>query len=229
MKFGIIGAMDEEIELLKATMTEAKEITIANAQFIEGKLENQQVILVKSGIGKVNAAMTTAILMENFQPDYVVNTGSAGGFDEHLAVGDVVISQEVVHHDVDVTAFDYAYGQVPELPPRFAADLRLVDETAAALSTLQLPYKKGLIATGDSFLSNPDRVETIKETFPEMLAGEMEAAAIAQVCYQYKVPFVVIRALSDIAGKSSEVSFDVFLETAAKNAANMILTVLRQA
>lgn len=229
MKFGIIGAMDEEIELLKETMTEAKEITIANAQFIEGRLENKPVILVKSGIGKVNAAMTTAILMENFKPDYVVNTGSAGGFDEHLAVGDVVISQEVVHHDVDVTAFDYAYGQVPDLPPRFVSDLHLVDETAAALKKLQLPYKRGLIATGDSFLNNPDLVESIKEKFPEMLAGEMEAAAIAQVCYQYQVPFVVIRALSDIAGKSSEISFDAFLETAAKNAANMILTVLRQA
>lgn len=229
MKFGIIGAMDEEVELLKQSMNEKKEKTIANAQFIEGKLEDQHVILVKSGIGKVNAAMTTAILMETYHPDYVINTGSAGGFAEDLSVGDVVISEEVVHHDVDVTAFDYEYGQVPDLPSRFASDLRLVKETKTALKKLEIPYKTGLIATGDSFLSSPERVQFIREKFPAMLAGEMEAAAIAQVCYQYDVPFVVIRALSDIAGKSSEISFDAFLDTAAKNAANMILTVLRQA
>lgn len=229
MKFGIIGAMDEEIELLKQSMNDKKEVTIANAQFIEGELEGQQVILVKSGIGKVNAAMTTAILMETFHPDYVINTGSAGGFAEDLSVGDVVISEEVVHHDVDVTAFDYEYGQVPDLPPRFSSDLRLVSETETALKKLEVPYKTGLIATGDSFLSSKERVYFIREKFPTMLAGEMEAAAIAQVCYQYDVPFVVIRALSDIAGKSSEISFDAFLDTAAKNAANMILTVLRQA
>src|SRR5699024_4727265 len=143
-------------------------------------------------------------------PDYVINTGSAGGFAEDLPVGDVVNSKEVVHYDVDVTAFEYEYGQVPDLQHRFSSDLRLLSETETALRKLEVPYKTGLIATGDSFLSSKERVYFIREKFPTMLAGEMEAAAIAQVCYQYDVPFVVIRALSDIAGKSSEISFDAF-------------------
>src|SRR5699024_3372968 len=162
------------------SMNDKKEVTIANAQFIEGELEDQQVILVKSGIGKVNAAMTTAILMETFHPEYVINTGSAGGFAEVLSVGYVVISEEVVDHDVDVNAVDYEYGQGPDLPIRFSSELRLVSETETALKKLEVPYKTGLIATGDSFLRSKERVYFIREKFPTMLAGEMEAAAIAQ-------------------------------------------------
>src|SRR5699024_8730016 len=153
-------------------------------------------VLVKSGIGKVNAAMTTAILMEKYQPTFVINTGSAGGFSEALKVGDVVISDAVVHHDVDVTAFDYVHGQVPQMPATFKAD--------------------------------QTKVQTIRELFPTMIACEMEAAAIAQVCYQYNVPFVVIRALSDIAGQEAPMSFQQFLEVAATNAATLIIEFVKR-
>src|SRR5699024_10447387 len=129
----------------------------------------------------------------------------------------------------DVTAFDYEYGQVPDLPPRLSSDLRLVSETETALKKLEVPYKTRLIATGDSFLSSKERVYFIREELPTMLACEMEADAIAHVCYLYDIPFVVIRALPDIAGKSSETSVDAVLDTAANNVANMILTVFRQA
>src|SRR5690625_865129 len=122
MKYGIIGAMDEEIELLKEKMTNKQEIEIASVLFIEGKLNGKEIILLKSGIGKVNSAMATTILLERFQPTHVINTGSAGGFSNKLEVGDVVVGDEVVHHDVDVTAFDYKYGQVPNMPASFAAD-----------------------------------------------------------------------------------------------------------
>src|SRR5690625_3973327 len=122
MKFGIIGAMDEEIESIHANMSDKQKYEIANSLFIEGKIHNKEVVLVKSGIGKVNAAMTTTILMERFKPTYIINTGSSGGFCDHLNVGDIVISREVVHHDVDVTAFNYEYGQVPKLPPTFEAN-----------------------------------------------------------------------------------------------------------
>lgn len=227
MKIGIIGAMDEEIAYLREQMTDIKEHTIANSLFIEGILHSKQVVLLKSGIGKVNAAMATTILMERFQPTYVINTGSAGGFAESLSVGDVVISNEVVHHDVDATAFDYKYGQVPQMPATFKANETLINATKQIIETMEINYEIGLIATGDSFMSDERRIKETKQLFPQMLAAEMEGAAIAQICYQYNVPFIIIRALSDIAGKDSPVTFDQFLEVAAKNAAHIILSLIK--
>src|SRR5690625_2465192 len=122
MKFGIIGAMDEEINYLKEIMTNKEEIEVASVALTIGKIASQDIVLLKSGIGKVNAAMATTILIERFQPEYVINTGSAGGFTDTLQVGDVVVGNEIVHHDVDVTAFDYKYGQVPDMPAMFTAD-----------------------------------------------------------------------------------------------------------
>ncbi|GGA69026.1 5'-methylthioadenosine/S-adenosylhomocysteine nucleosidase [Ornithinibacillus halotolerans] len=226
MTIGIIGAMDEEIEIIVQEMTNKEETTIANCLFVKGNLRGQEIVLLKSGIGKVNAAMSTTILMERFSPDYVINTGSAGGFAKQLDVGDVVISNEVVHHDVDVTAFDYAYGQVPGMPATFQADPSLIQKAIKAVEQIDIQGEIGLIATADSFMDDPERVNFVREKFPALIAAEMEAAAVAQVCHQYNCPFVVIRALSDIAGKESSVSFDAFLKTAAKNASEIIFHML---
>ncbi|WP_163526430.1 5'-methylthioadenosine/S-adenosylhomocysteine nucleosidase [Halobacillus ihumii] len=226
MAIGIIGAMDEEIELLKSEMTIDKTIEAAGSVFIKGVLCNQTVVLLKSGIGKVNAAIATTILHERFTIDRVINTGSAGGFAKELEVGDVVISTLVTHHDVDVTAFQYEYGQVPGLPALYPADSVLMEKAMEAVESTNAKAKKGIIATGDSFMQEEARVNFVRGKFPEMIAAEMEAAAIAQVCYKYTTPFVVIRALSDIAGKESSISFDQFLPKAATNAATMIMTML---
>ncbi|PAV28980.1 5'-methylthioadenosine/S-adenosylhomocysteine nucleosidase [Virgibacillus profundi] len=228
MTIGIIGAMDEEVALLQENMTEKEESTVANCLFVKGKLHGRNVVLLKSGIGKVNAAMATTILHERFSPTHVINTGSAGGFAQNLEVGDVVISNQVVHHDVDVTAFDYEYGQVPGMPAMFTADSELVLKAVSAVNEINLQYEEGIIATGDSFMEDPERVAFVNEKFPAMIASEMEAAAVAQVCYQYNKPFVIIRALSDIAGKQSAVSFDDFLEKAAKNAAQLIMAIIKK-
>lgn len=227
MTIGIIGAMDEEIALLLENMSEKKEQTIAHTLFVQGKLSGKEVVLLKSGIGKVNAAMATTIMHEHYSPSYVINTGSAGGFSAELEVGDIVISSEVVHNDVDVTAFNYEYGQVPGMPAMFTADPSLIEKATEAVKKLSVRSEIGIIATGDSFMEDPDRVAFVREKFPTMIAAEMEAAAVAQVCYQYDKPFVILRALSDIAGKDSSVSFDSFLTTAAKNAAQIIMTMLR--
>ncbi|MDY0405504.1 5'-methylthioadenosine/S-adenosylhomocysteine nucleosidase [Virgibacillus sp. 179-BFC.A HS] len=196
--------------------------------FITGKLQSKDIVLLQSGIGKVNAAMACTILHERFAPKKVINTGSAGGLDENLEVGDIVISSQTLYHDVDVTAFDYAYGQVPGMPPAFASDPELIDMTTKAVKGLPIKAKIGMIATGDSFMSDKNRVTAVKNQFPDLLAAEMEAAAIAQVCYRYECPFIVIRALSDIAGKESSISFDAFLDQAATNAATLIMDVLNQ-
>ncbi|RYG74771.1 5'-methylthioadenosine/S-adenosylhomocysteine nucleosidase [Lentibacillus lipolyticus] len=227
MTIGIIGAMDEEIDAVRGKMADTAEETVANCLFIHGKLYGREVVLLKSGIGKVNAAMAATIMHERFQPSCVINTGSAGGFGEELDVGDVVISTEVVHHDVDATAFDYAYGQVPGMPATYEADTGLIEKARQVIQELELNWKEGIIATGDSFMDDAQRVIFVRDKFPAMIAAEMEAASIAQVSYQYETPFVIIRALSDIAGKDSSVSFDAFLETAAGNAAALIMNMVK--
>ncbi|MFC7060717.1 5'-methylthioadenosine/S-adenosylhomocysteine nucleosidase [Halobacillus seohaensis] len=227
MAIGIIGAMDEEIELLKNNMKIREVHHVAESTFIEGELSGHSVVLLKSGIGKVNAAIATTILHERFSISQVINTGSAGGFATDLEVGDVVISSFVTHHDVDVTAFEYDYGQVPGLPAMYKASTQLVDKAMQAVKQTDVKGKKGIIATGDSFMQEESRVNFVRGKFPEMIAAEMEAAAVAQVCYKYETPFVVIRALSDIAGKESSISFDQFLPKAANNAATMIITMLQ--
>lgn len=227
MKIGIIGAMDEEVALLIENMSEKKEQTVANCLFVTGNIDDKKVVLLKSGIGKVNAAMATTILHERFNPDYVINTGSAGGFAEELEIGDIVVSSQVVYHDVDVTAFGYAYGQVPGMPAMFAADSQLVSLATSAVKSLDVASQEGIIATADTFMSDPSHVKRIKEKFPTMIAAEMEAAAVAQVCFQYNKPFVIIRALSDIAGTESSVSFDTFIDKAAKNAATLIIKMIK--
>ncbi|WP_411747275.1 5'-methylthioadenosine/S-adenosylhomocysteine nucleosidase [Psychrobacillus psychrotolerans] len=227
MKIAVIGAMEEEVELLRNEIENPETKSIANSEFTSGTYKNHEVVLLKSGIGKVNAAMSTSILLNEYKPDYVINTGSAGGYDPTLEVGAIVISDEVRHHDVDVTAFGYEIGQVPQLPAAFKADeklMKLAEEAVYEIGKHQVAT--GLIATGDIFMHDPAKVEQVRNHFPQMKACEMEAAAVAQVCYQFEVPFVVIRALSDIAGKESSMSFDEFLPVAAKHSTQIVLQVI---
>ncbi|WP_341960854.1 5'-methylthioadenosine/S-adenosylhomocysteine nucleosidase [Planococcus maritimus] len=229
MRIGVIGAMEEEVELLRSQLADTSVREIANSEFTTGTYKGQELILLKSGIGKVNAAMTTTILMQEFKPDLVLNIGSAGGFDEELEVGAVVISDEVLHHDVDATVFGYELGQVPQMPAAYIANKELVELAVQAVDDIgEHQHAVGLIATGDSFMSDPERVALVKQQFPAMKAAEMEAAAVAQVCFQYDTAFVVIRALSDIAGKESSVSFEEFLPVAAKHSTEIVLSVIEK-
>lgn len=226
---GIIGAMEPEVALLREQISDVTTHQLGGYTFYQGTLAGMPVVLVQSGIGKVASALATALLIQQFTPAAVINTGSAGGFDPELNVGDVVISTEVRHHDVDVTAFGYEMGQVPQMPAAFVAHPKLID--AAEQSIAKLGYchtKKGLIATGDSFICDPSRIATIRQQFPAMLAVEMEGAAIAQVCHMLNTPFVVIRSLSDIAGKESPQSFEAYLEVASKHSSAMVLELLQR-
>ena len=227
MKIAIIGAMEEEVVLLRNNIEQPTQEIIAGCEFTFGKMDGADVILLRSGIGKVNAAMSTTILLEKYMPDCIINTGSAGGFNPALNVGDAVISTEVRHHDVDVTAFGYEYGQVPQLPAAFLADEKLIAVAVAAAKEInQFQVEKGLIVTGDSFMEDPARVEFVRTKFENLQAVEMEAAAIAQVAHLFRIPFVIIRSLSDIAGKESEVSFDQFIDEAAQNSAALVMKMV---
>lgn len=227
MKAGIIGAMEPEVAILKEKLTNSEVTELGGYTFYRGQLDGTEVIIVQSGIGKVAAALATAFLIQEFQPDYIVNTGSAGGFEQSLKVGDIVISSEVRYHDVDVTAFGYEIGQLPANPAAYVPHPTLVE--AAKLGIAQLDNIQtlvGLITTGDTFMTKDDDISKARENFPTMAAVEMEGAAIAQTCHQLLTPFVVIRSMSDIAGKESPTSFEAYLETASINSSKLVLNML---
>lgn len=222
---GIIGAMAPEMALLGAALEGAQERSAAGMTFRTGKLSGKDVVLLQCGIGKVNAGIGAALLVELYRPTAVLNTGSAGGLLPTQTFGDTVVSTAVVHHDVDVTAFGYAPGQVPGLPATFASDPDLV---ALAIRCLAgVPHTQGLIGSGDIFVHDAAVIVRIRSQFPDLCAVEMEAAAIAQACYLSATPFVVVRALSDIAGKESPLKFDEFLPLASKNSSRLVLEMLK--
>ncbi|MGR5127257.1 5'-methylthioadenosine/S-adenosylhomocysteine nucleosidase [Photobacterium swingsii] len=223
MKIGIIGAMEQEVAILKDQLTNCETHKKAGCTIYTGTLNGADIVLLQSGIGKVAAAVGSAIMLEVFQPDVVLNTGSAGGFDSSLNVGDVVISTEVRYHDADVTAFGYEIGQMAQQPAAFASDEKLMDIAAQALATMENVHAvRGLICTGDAFVCSAEKQQFIRDNFPAVIAVEMEAAAIAQACHQFNVPFVVVRAISDVADKESPMSFDEFLPLAAKSSSIMV-------
>jgi len=227
MKIAIIGAMEEEVTLLRSKLSNLTTEVHAGFEYYLGQIGQIEVALLRSGIGKVNAAISTTLLLELYQPDYVINTGSAGGFHTDLNVGDIVISSSVCHHDVDVTPFGYDLGQVPGLPPCFMPDDHLVKIAQGAIEDLQeVVHMHGLIATGDRFMHHEEDVTNTRNNFPDMIACEMEAAAVAQVCHSFSKPFVIIRSLSDIAGKENAITFEKYLEQAATHSAKVILAML---
>ena len=223
---GIIGAMAEEVAAVRDFLGNEQMTEVAGVTFYQGQIDGVPVVVAQSGIGKVNAAMSTTLLCQLFNPTSIINTGSAGGFHAHQSVGDLIVSLEVIHHDVDVTAFGYLLGQVPGMPATFAAEQKLIDIAHDSIAEMEIKAHKGQVASGDKFMTKPHHIEQTRIDFPEVHAVEMEAAAIAQVCHRFNVPFVVVRALSDIAGTESPMSFEQFLPLAAANAAQLIRLML---
>lgn len=225
MKYGILCAMDEEIETLHRALQQPKETNISGVSFYEGTISGAEVVLVRSGIGKVQAGLTTALLITQFKVDVVINSGSAGGIGEGLHVGDVVLSTQTAYHDVDARAFDYVYGQLPGQPARFDADLKWVDRIEQAAKSTGLTVKKGLIVSGDQFIASSEAVDAILAHFPDALSSEMEGAAVGQVAHQFKTPYVVVRAMSDVGDENAGISFDDFIIEAGKRSAQMLLAL----
>ncbi|GET07994.1 5'-methylthioadenosine/adenosylhomocysteine nucleosidase [Ligilactobacillus agilis] len=226
MKYGIICAMEEEIKALRAQLTNANEENIANMIFYSGQINDHEVVLVRAGIGKVQAGVTTAFLIENFKVDAVINSGSAGGIGTGLAVGDLVLSTGAAYHDASATVFGYKPGQLPQQPQIFEADQELLQAVSEAASQAGLQVKPGLIVTGDQFVSSQAQIAAIKEIYPQALCCEMEGAAVAQVAYQFDKPFLIVRAMSDVGDEDAGQSFDEFIIDAGKKSAQMILNLL---
>ncbi len=226
---GIIGAMEEEVNSLKRKL-EIKEIkSMAGMTFHVGTLLDTEVVVVRCGIGKVNAAVCTQILIDIFEVSAIINTGVAGGLYPNINIGDIVISSDTVEHDMDVVAFGYDKGTIPRMDTSFfEADQKLVDRARKAAELIKGEHKVYVarIASGDQFISSMQVKENIYSTFTAYCA-EMEGAAIAHTCYLNQVPFVIIRAISDKADQNADENFDEFVTMAAKNASKMIENIIK--
>ncbi|QLK86022.1 5'-methylthioadenosine/S-adenosylhomocysteine nucleosidase [Staphylococcus sp. 17KM0847] len=224
----IIGAMEEEVALLKGQLSNLKETQVAHTRFYHGTLANKEVVLLQSGIGKVNVAISTALLIHMFNPDYVINTGSAGGLQSGLNLGDVVVSTHVSYHDADARAFGYEMGQIPGMPSQYQADETLIQAVHRVLQSLNQNAMDGLIVSGDSFIGTDQQRTAILEYFPHAIAAEMEAAAVAQTCFQFDKPFIVTRAISDLADAQASMTFDEFLKVASKSSSEMVYELVKE-
>ena len=216
---GIIGAMDEEVEQIVSAMELTKQETKASMTFNAGKLSGRDVVIVRSGIGKVNAAVCTQILVDDFNVDYVINTGIAGSLKAEIDIADVVISSDVLHHDMDATGFGYPLGQIPRMDTlSFAADDRLIKlaKEACAKVIPQVGVHVGRVVSGDQFISDKAVKDRISKNF-EGFCTEMEGAAIAQTASLNGVTIVIIRAISDKADDSATMDYPAFEKQAIAN------------
>lgn len=226
---GIIGAMSEEVEILREKMEIENTKKIAGMEFYQGTLDGENIVLVQSGVGKVNAAACAQILADYFGVNYLINSGVAGGLDPDVKVGDIVISTDAVQHDVDITALGEEPGVISRMESSvFTADeklIQLAEDSAKALSE-DIHVFKGRIASGDQFIASNEQREKIAQTFAPY-AVEMEGAAIAHVAQLNNIPFVIIRAISDDANGESNVTYVDFVELAAENASQMIEQMIK--
>ena len=225
---GIIGAMENEVESLVAELAGATETTSGGVRYFEGSLVGRPVVLARSGVGKVNAALCAHVLAADFGVAAVVNTGVAGAIDAGLSIGDVVVANEFVYNDVDVTNFGYALGEVPQMGIKtFPADAALSD-TALAAARVAAPDARavpGLMASGDSFVRTVQAKQRIAQDFGAACC-DMEATAIAHACYLDGVPVCAIRCMSDTADGGQPERYDDFEELMAKRSARIVLEML---
>ena len=222
--YGIIAAMQEEMQEIKKIMTEIEEKKVSELTFFEGKINGKNVVLVESGVGKVNAARTTQILIDNFKVEAIINVGSAGCANNELEIGDIVIGKKLVQHDFDITAFGHPKGFISNVGENIESDselIRKMEQTISKLQDKEFKIKVGTIASGDIFCTEKTMKDKIRTKF-NADAIEMEGSAIAQVCKLDNIPFIVIRSISDNPNGNNNITFEQFLEKASKRCAQII-------
>lgn len=222
--YGIIAAMQEEMQEVKNIMQEICEMQVYELTFFVGKIYNNKVILVEAGVGKVNAARVTQILIDKFEVKKIINIGSAASCNDKLEIGDIVIGSKLVQHDFDITAFNHPKGYISNIGQFIESDIELIkklEKTITYLDNKDFNITIGTIATGDIFCTDINMKNKIRTKF-NAEAIEMEGAAIAQVCKLDNIPFVIIRSISDKPNGKNEITFDEFLKKASKRCAYII-------
>ena len=224
-KIAIMGAMPEEIEPIVSKLKNVKETVYAANSYYEGTYNGREIVVAYSKIGKVFATLTATILIEKFSCELLLFSGVAGAISDELKIGDLIIADGLCQHDLDITAFGHPHGYVPEGDVCIPTDVNLRNIAKEVAMSKGLTLKEGIIATGDQFVANEERKNWIGTTF-NAHALEMEGAAVAVACTSLKVPFFILRAISDSADMDASFSFDAFLESAAKTSADFILTMV---
>jgi len=227
MKIAIMGAMPEEIEPLVEKLENVSSMIYADNTYYEGTYQGKEVVVAYSKIGKVFAALTATILIEKFKCDTLLFSGVAGAISDTLKIGDLIIAEGLCQHDLDITAFGHPFGYVPEGEVCIATDARLRELAKEVAEKKGILLKEGVIATGDQFVADAERKAWIGETF-KADALEMEGASVAVVCHALKVPFFILRAISDSADMDASFNFDAFLESSAKTSADFILSLVEE-
>ena len=230
MTIGIIGAMEEEITNILNDMNVVAAKNVLGLDFHLGTLNNSShnIVLVRSGIGKVNAALCTQVLIDLFAVDAVINVGVAGAIDKNIRIGDIVISTDAVQHDFDTSALGDEPGVISRMDTSvFPADAHLMEVAKKVVSDIGFPVYEGRIASGDQFVSDPAVKERIAKLF-DPVCCEMEGAAIAHACYLNRIPFVIIRAISDNAEEGSDVNYERFFREAAVTAGRIIKNMIAE-
>ncbi len=227
---GIIGAMDEEVSKIKAAMTDVEIQKRAGMDFYKGKLQGKEAVVVRCGIGKVNAALCGQILVDFYQVDYMVNTGIAGSLNANIDIGDIVLSTDALQHDMDATGFGYEVGVIPRMPVSvFEADRHLIDLAKEACEKVNPDIKvfTGRVVSGDQFVSDKEKKKWLVETF-HGYCTEMEGAAIAQAAYLNGIPFLIVRAISDKADDSANMDYAAFERKAIEHSVNLMMEMCSQ-
>ena len=225
---GLIGAMDVEVERLRALMENPVTETVSGADYIRGSLMGQEVVLARSGIGKVFAAICAQTMILRYGVTTIVNSGVAGTLTEALHIGDVAVSTECVQHDMDTTAVGDPAGLLSGSNiVRLPCSAEVARQFDRVCCEQEINHRLGLIATGDQFVSSQSRRTWIGNTFEGAIAVEMEAGAIAQVCYVNRVPFVSLRVISDEATGNASIDFPTFVKAAAKTSSDITLAWLK--
>lgn len=227
---GIIGAMDEEVAKIKEAMSEVTVTSVAGMDFYQGKLGGRDAVVVRSGIGKVNAGMCTQILADRFAVTAVINTGIAGSLRNEINIGDIVLSTDSVQHDVDASGFGYPLGQIPRVDTySFPADEELRNLALECNKKVnpEIQAFTGRVVSGDQFISDKAKKQWLIEQFNGSCT-EMEGAAIAQAAYLNGIPYLVIRAISDKADDSAGMDYKEFEEKAIRHSVNLLLEMASQ-
>lgn len=227
---GIIGAMEEEVSALKEQMTEVSVTKKAGMEFCRGMLNGKPVVVVRSGIGKVNAGICTQILVDDYHVDCVINTGIAGSLKSVIDIGDIVVSTDTVQHDMNAVGFGYPLGQIPRMDTlAFPADQKLIELACQVCREVnpEIQVYAGRVVSGDQFVSDKESKERIKTNF-DGFCTEMEGAAIAQAAYLNGIPYVVLRAISDKADDSATVDYPAFEREAIRHCVNLVLNMVKK-
>lgn len=229
-KIGIIGAMDEEVSKLKECLERMQVTTIAAMDFYEGRLNGTDAVIVRSGIGKVNAAICTQILADKFNVTAIINTGIAGSLKNEINIGDIVLSTDALQHDVDAVAFGYEVGIIPRMDiSNFKASEEMIEIAKHTCENVieNVNVFCGRILSGDQFISDKKKKDWLMDTF-DGYCTEMEGAAIAQTAYLNKIPFLIIRAISDKADDSAHMDYPEFEAMAIENSVSLLKEMLKE-